>query len=281
MLQRWTITLCGAVREATRALAAARPLLLAGVIGGVCLMATQSACDQSSPPTNRPHSTNHVQSEVKPRKPHYDLPQSDQRLCTAVALLIDTSGSMAQAVADRSGEQQPKHAIARSALERIVEYTRQWQQEHPDRTLQLGIYWFSSSPAPILPMAEFDAGRAQAAAALLPKPAGGTAIGEALETGFRALYASGCVRKYIVCVTDGENTSGPSPQYVARVLHEQTGGEVEIHFVAFDTSAGHFAFLKKVNGFVVEAADGAQLDARLADIYEKRILAEAPSAEEG
>ena len=65
------------------------------------------------------------------------------------------------------------------------------------------------------------------------------------------------------------------------MLHEQTGGEVEIHFVAFDTSAGHFAFLKDVNGFVVEAADGAQLDARLADIYEKRILAEAPSAEEG
>ena len=59
-----------------------------------------------------------------------------------------------------------------------------------------------------------------------------------------------------------------------------TGGEVEIHFVAFDTSAAQFAFLKSANGAVVEAADGAQLQARLAEIYEKRILAEAAAEQQ-
>ena len=83
----------------------------------------------------------------------------------------------------------------------------------------------------------------------------------------------------MVCISDGENTAGNPPDYIARILYEQTKGEVEIHFVAFDTSPQKFGFLEKVNGSVVEAADGKQLQARLTDIYEKRILAEAPPAE--
>lgn len=250
--------------------------LTAGGLGCLSLASILFACDRPSTPGRQSTADESTAATAAPR---YQLPQADQRLCSAVALLIDTSGSMAQTVPDRAGEKQPKCVIARSALQRILDYTQQWRQQHPDRTLQLGIYRFSSSSAEILPMADFDAERAQAAVAELPAPAGGTAIGEALETGFRALYASGCVRKYIVCVTDGNNTTGPTPQRVARALHAQTGGEVELHFVAFDTSADDFAFLKKVNGFVVEAADGAQLDARLAAIYEQRILAEAPSVE--
>lgn len=259
---------------------AARSQLLAGVISGLCLALIQAGCDRQSPSAGQSGAGARTHRATEPSKPQYELPQADQRLCTAVALLIDTSGSMSQTVPDRSGTEQPKCVIASSALERIVDYTRQWRQQHSDRTLQLGIYRFSSSPAEVLPMADFDAEAALAATARLPKPAGGTAIGEALAAGFKALYASGCVRKHIVCITDGENTSGPAPQRVARALHAQTGGEVEIHFVAFDTSADSFAFLRDVNGSVVEAADGAQLDARLAEVYEKRILAEALAVEE-
>ena len=36
--------------------------------------------------------------------------------------------------------------------------------------------------------------------------------------------------------------------WVARGLYGQTKGEVELHFVAFDTSASQFQFLKEVNG---------------------------------
>ena len=111
------------------------------------------------------------------------------------------------------------------------------------------------------------------------QPRGGTAIGWALEEGFRALYKTGCVRKYIICATDGENRTGPSPAAVARQLYEQTGGDVEMHFVAFNTSAAKFGFLTKVNGYVFEAADGEQLQAQLSAIYEQRILAEAMPAE--
>lgn len=204
-----------------------------------------------------------------------NLPQVDQRLCTAVAILVDTSGSMSQSVRDSAGQNRPKHEIAREALERIVAYTAAWQQQHADRTLELGIYGFSSGVTPILPMSGFDAERAAAAVRAAPPPGGGTAIGRALEAGARALYGSGCVRKFVICITDGENTSGPKPERIARQLFEQTGGEVELQFIAFDIEAKRFSFLSAVNGHIGEASDGPQLQARLSEIYQKRILAES------
>jgi len=208
-----------------------------------------------------------------------DLPAADQKLCTAVVILVDTSGSMAQTVRDQGGRKRPKHEIARDALRRIVDHTAAWSAAHKDRVLQLGLFRFSSSASPVLATAVFNQPAAMAAIGSIPNPGGGTAIGEALNDAFQSLYASGCVRKHVVCITDGENTAGAPPDRVARGLFAQTRGEVELHFVAFDTSASHFAFLKDVNGHAVEAADGEQLSAQLTEIYEKRILAEAMPAE--
>jgi len=241
------------------------------------LMFSSTGCDHS-PGSSSPAPSG--SSEAAERgEPVIDLPTADQRLCTAVVILIDTSGSMSQDVPDRGGERRPKHVIARDALSRIVEYTTKWSAEHRDRVLQLGMFSFSSSATPILGTSVFDESTARRALEHVPRPGGGTAIGQALMDGFRSLYQSGCVRKHIVCITDGENTSGPAPDRVARALFAQTGGEVELHFVAFDTSAARFAFLNQVNGHVVEAANGEQLAARLAEIYEHRILAEAMPAE--
>lgn len=207
------------------------------------------------------------------------LPQTDQRLCTGVVVLIDTSGSMGNAVPGADGRPRPKHQIAREALQRIVNYTAQWQKKHPDHVLQLGLVNFSSSASTLLPIKPFEEPTARAMLKKLPPPAGGTAIGDAVITAYQALYESGCVRKYILCITDGENTSGPLPEHVAPRLFKQTRGEVELHFIAFDTSAEKFGFLTGINGHVVEAADEKQLGTQLSEIYEKNILAEAMPAE--
>ncbi|HOW74276.1 MAG TPA: vWA domain-containing protein [Phycisphaerae bacterium] len=236
-------------------------------------------CDgrQVSPPLSK-------SGAVSPQAPptggwSIPLPEAEQRVCTAVAILIDTSGSMEQSVRGSTGGQQQKYVLAQEALKRIVAYTAEWQKNHTDRLLNVGIYRFSSSPVQILPMGEFRADQADAAVSSIGRPGGGTAIGEALTVGFKALYQSGCTRKHLVCITDGENTVGPRPDRIAQQLYAQTKGEVELHFVAFDTSAKYFGFLNRVNGHVVEAADGAQLQARLSEIYEKRILAEQMPAE--
>jgi Mg-chelatase subunit ChlD len=204
-----------------------------------------------------------------------DLPSAEQRAGTAVVVVVDTSGSMNQAVGDQGGKKRPKSQIARDALDRIIALTAEWKKAHPDRTLQMGILTFASSVSTALPLADFDEAKARAALARIPPPNGGTAIGSAMEEGFKALYRSGCIRKYLICVTDGENTSGPLPDRIARQLYAQTKGEVEIHFVAFDVSSRHFDFLKGVNGHVAQASDGAQLQAELRKVYDTRILVEA------
>ncbi|MBN1344337.1 MAG: VWA domain-containing protein [Phycisphaerae bacterium] len=207
--------------------------------------------------------------------PRISLPDRPQRIGTAIVILIDTSGSMAARIRAQDGTMKPKHEIAEGALERIVDYTARWKASRADRVLDLGMYSFSSSPAVVLGMGEFDAKAARSALERIPRPGGGTAIGQAIVEGFRALYGSGCITKHLVCITDGENTSGVPPDRVSRQLYDQTEGAVEMHFVAFDTSAKGFNFLSQVNGHVVEAVDGAELRVQLKEIYEKRILAEA------
>jgi hypothetical protein len=229
-------------------------------------------------PAARPH-TGAAASPAESLLPPIDLPKADQRLGTAVVVVVDTSGSMSQKVDGPDKTRQHKNEVAQAALRRIIDVTEGWRQKHVDSPLFMGILSFSSHCTTVLPVGPFDAAEATAAVSKIPHPAGGTAIGRALEEAFKALYASGCVRKHVVCITDGENTVSTPPNLMARQLFSQTKGEVQIHFVAFDTSARHFDFLKDVNGSVVEAADGAELQVCLVDLYERRILVEAMPAE--
>ena len=199
----------------------------------------------------------------------------------AIVLLVDTSSSMADYVSAQ-GTKQQKSVIAQKALQQVIDYTSGWKQAHPDEQLQIAIYNFNSSVHEVLPMGEFGSpgralfneARVKAAVEQIPNPDGWTAIGLALTEGFRSLYASGCTRKHLVCITDGANTAGPTPENVARQLFSQTKGEVYIHFIAFDTSASKFSFLAETNGAVWAADNGDQLCEQLSLIFEKRILAE-------
>src|SRR5262245_2221762 len=219
----------------------------------------------------------HYQAGLGSGKPGtaIDLPSAPPNPGTAVVVLIDTSGSMRDSVPDHDGKKRPKHELAREALETIVGRTTEWKKSHPDRHLQMGLIRFSATTTEVLPIGEFEGSTAEAAVKRIPHPDGGTAIGLALIDGFKALYRTGCERKFVLCITDGENTNGPPPDQVARQLHSQTGGKVEIHFIAFDTTAAHFGFLKDVNGQVVEAANAKQLLEEMSKVYEKRIFAEA------
>jgi hypothetical protein len=94
------------------------------------------------------------------------------------------------------------------------------------------------------------------------------------------LYRAGVFRKYLLVVTDGENTAGRSPDGVARDIFRKSEGAVQIYFVAFDTSPQKFAFLKDVGGDVIGAGSGAELRTALDDIYQGKILAEVVDAGE-
>lgn len=250
------------------------------VVLAVAIGLVSSGCGRKPPAPRSVQSTTTQRQTAKSNLlPPISLPQPSQRLGTAVVIMIDTSGSMQQTVHDQTGNPRPKHEIARGALTKIIHATDDWQKKHADSSLFMGISSFSSGTTEVLKIGPFNADQANRAVSAIPRPGGGTAIGKALAAGFESLYSTGCVRKHLICITDGDNTVGTPPDLMARQLFLQTHGDVEMHFVAFDTSVSHFGFLKSTGGSVVVAADESQLQARLTEIYEKRIFAEAMPAE--
>jgi Mg-chelatase subunit ChlD len=205
--------------------------------------------------------------------------QSDvqEGLGAAVAILIDTSRSMRE---EAPGDSRPKSVVAREALEAMFDATESFVAKRPDFAVKVGIYSFSSHASTVLPMQPFDRTAVRDALARVPRAGGGTAIGEAMLTARPDLYRAGVFRKYLLVVTDGENTSGRSPDQVAREIFQKSEQSVAIYFVAFDTNADRFAFLKQVQGDVMSAGSGPELRKALDEIYQGRILAEASTVGE-
>jgi Mg-chelatase subunit ChlD len=190
----------------------------------------------------------------------------------AVAILVDTSKSMRE---DAPGDRRPKATVAREALEAMLDATQAFVAKRPDFPVKIGIYSFSSHASIVMPIQTFDRQAVRDALQRLPRAGGGTAIGEAMRTARPDLYRAGVFRKYLLVVTDGENTSGRSPDEVAREIFQKSEHGVQIYFVAFDVSADRFAFLKDVQGEVFSAGNETDLRKALDEVYQSRILAEA------
>jgi Mg-chelatase subunit ChlD len=244
-------------------------VLLIAVMGVVPLAGCEDSNRRSRASEGRP-----------PRDAESEAPyqaEVEEGIGAAVAILIDTSGSMR---GDVPGSSRPKSIVAQEAVEEMLEATEAFVARRPDFPVKVGIYSFSSHARTLLPMRAYDRAAIRRALEELPKPGGGTAIGEALRHARPDLYRSGVFRKYLLVVTDGENTSGRSPERVAREIWQKSEGAVNTYFVAFDTSPEKFAFLKDVGGEVIAAGTGVELHRALDGIYQGRILAEAPAAGE-
>lgn len=201
----------------------------------------------------------------------------EEGLGAAVAIIVDTSGSMKDAA---PGDGRPKFQIARQAIEEMLDATDAFVARRPDFPIKIGLYSFSSDVEELRPMDAYDRAALRTALAKMPAPGGGTAIGDAMRAARPALYRAGVFRKYLLVVTDGENTRGRDPERVARDIFGKSDGAVQIYFVAFDTSAEKFGFLKSVGGDVVAAGTGPELRTALDGIYQGKILAEAMDAGE-
>jgi Mg-chelatase subunit ChlD len=231
-----------------------------------------SACDPSragrsadTPPPRTVDSPATYQAEV------------EEGLGAAVAILIDTSGSMR----DRApGDDRPKFVIAREAVESMLDATDAFVAKRPDFPIKIGLYTFSSDVRMLQPIQPYDRNAVRVALASLSLPGGGTAIGDAMRKARPDLYRAGVFRKYLLVVTDGDNTNGRPPDEVAREIFRKSEGAVQVYFVAFDTNPQKFAFLKEVGGDVIGAGSGNELRQALDGIYQGKILAEAPGVGE-
>lgn len=201
----------------------------------------------------------------------------DEGLGAAVAILIDTSGSMNEIA---PGDSRSKYEVAREKIERMLDATDAFVAKRPDFPIKIGLYSFSSDVNVLQAIQPYNRDQVRRALAALRKPGGGTAIGDAMREARPDLYRAGVFRKYILVVTDGENTNGREPDQVARDIWRKSEHAVQIYFVAFDTSPSKFAFLKEVGGDVIGAGSGTELQVALENVYQGKILAEAIDAGE-
>lgn len=238
----------------------------------VLLLLLVCACDGRRAPSRRDARNARDEADAAPYQSAVD-----EGLGAAVAILVDTSGSMRDRAA---GDDRPKYVVAQEAIEAMLDATDAFVARRPDFPIKVGIYSFSSSVRRLRSIQSYDRASIRQALDGLPRPGGGTAIGEALREARPDLYRAGVFRKYLLVVTDGDNTTGQDPERVAREIFAKSQGAVQVYFVAFDTTPQKFAFLKEVGGDVIGAGTGAELHKALDGIYQGKILAEAPDAGE-
>lgn len=221
-----------------------------------------AACDEPPPDTEL------VADPADPAS--FYVAEGTEQVGAAVAILLDQSGSM-----DDYVEGGPKYYLARKAIANVLAATDSLVAARPDFPVEVGLYTFSRRVQRVLPIAPYDSAALHRALDSLPDPSGGTAIGDAMFEARRDLYRAGLFRKYLIVVTDGENTNGRRPDRIGPEIHRRSQGAVQMYFVAFDTDPAKFGFLDELGGAVIGARDGADLRRALTEIYQGRILAEA------
>jgi Mg-chelatase subunit ChlD len=199
-------------------------------------------------------------------------PEGDEGLGVSVVIVLDNSGSMREKA---PGDSRRKFELAKTAIEQTLAATEAALTKRPDYPVKVSLISFSDVTQTVLEMQPYNRDSVRAAIGRLTRPSGGTAIGDAMDAARQTLYKAGTFRKVMLVVTDGENTNGRDPADVAREIFKRSDGGVGMYFVAFDTDADKFWFLRDVKGDVVSAQNGAALQASLATLYEGKVLAEA------
>ena len=199
----------------------------------------------------------------------------------ALAIVYDTSGSMKELVPNATGGFSPKYAIANRALSAVTHDLQAFatnSSKGAQHKIDAGLFIFQGEGArEAIKLGPFDAAAFESWAAHFSAPHGNTPLGRALSMAADAVLRSGLSRKHVLILTDGLNTSGPTPQSVLPRLKQQAlqrGATLAVHFVAFDVDARQFAPLRRLGATVVGASDEKQLNSQLQVILQQQILLE-------
>ena len=244
-----------------------------------------SSLSRCNGPTTSPSSYNEP-DPVPVRNPIGEAlrpdPAAEYRDGIAAAILIDTSGSMRDKVADADGKTRAKIDIAQRAALNLVKQFESYAREHSDQTIFVGIYEFSdrgrntSSCREIIKLGPPDPASAAVAISKM-RAAGDTPIGDAMIVAKRDLDKSGLAKRHILVVTDGENNQGYSPGNVTQVISAQSQKDrASIYFVAFDVAASIFNPVKDGGGIVLAASNETELTGTLDYLLTGKILVEQP-----
>jgi hypothetical protein len=203
----------------------------------------------------------------------------------ALAIVLDTSGSMNELIASSKGTREPKHLIARRALSAITQRLDVFVSSPSEksaaapRQLSLGLYVFrGESAVAALPLAAYNGAALRDWLDQQPAPRGATPLGAAIELAGRSLLSSAAAHKHILVLTDGANSTGTRPEAALDHLKKASQRKavpIFTHVIALDISPGVFRALQSRGVTLIGASDEKQLHAQFDFILENRILLEA------
>jgi Mg-chelatase subunit ChlD len=198
----------------------------------------------------------------------------------AAIVLVDVSGSMHDRI---KGERRRKIEAAQAAAADLVGAFARYAAAHKDTPVVVGVFEFSArqgvqAARQVVALGPPDPVAAGSAINAM-KTGGGTPIGDAMVDARLVLDRSGLARRHLLVVTDGENTDGLDPAFVAKVLEQQPEGQhASLYFVAFDVDAEAFNGVKSAGSLLLSAKSGPELAATFDELLSDRILVEAPRA---
>lgn len=205
--------------------------------------------------------------------------QAIPRDAIGVYVVIDCSGSMLDPVQNKDGALEPKYVIANRSLIALGNKLDDYMKAAYGRSMLVGIVKISGSAG--LSAREYRTnnvtGMFQNWVALYKGPNKGTPIGDAMTIATRDLNNVPLKSKHIIVITDGENTSGPSPQEVMPSMlktAEGYGTPLGVYFVAFDVNSATFKKVEELGGVVVGADNEKQLNEKIDYILNEKILLE-------
>lgn len=234
------------------------------------------AMDSNGPQTaSHRSSVNPIEQELQPRG------SIQRKEGIAVAVLIDSSGSMSDSVTGSGGQPTQKMEIARRCLLALIKQADDFASNNNERPLLLGVYEFSSRDRGSVCRNVVPIGRPNAAAALpLVRsmfPQGNTPIGDSMITAYKDLAATGMSRLHILVITDGENNHGYAlADVVSAISRLNEVDRPAMYFLAFDIAERLFAPLRDSGAMVLSASNEADLHQTLNYILTGKILAEQP-----
>jgi hypothetical protein len=210
---------------------------------------------------------------------------SSPRAEIAFAVVYDTSGSMRGSIPSAHGIPEAKHVIARRALtavaDRLEKFTAVSEgNTHAARSLEFGLYVFNrDQAATALPLAPFSAPRLREWLLAQKLPGDSTPLGLSLQQAGQALLASSASHKHLLVLTDGQNSTGITPQRALEFLQGQAEKKqtpLFVHVIALGIKPSVFIALQERGATLIGASDEKQLQTQLDFILENQILLEAP-----
>ncbi|MSU51681.1 MAG: VWA domain-containing protein [Opitutus sp.] len=199
----------------------------------------------------------------------------------ALAVILDTSGSMRRPIAGSPGRADDvKFRIAQRALLKVITRLETFAKNPSSPPLSISTYVFSGQEAVrALPLAPFNAASARQWLAAMKSPEAATPLGDALALAGRDLLAVNAISRHMLVLTDGANTAGRNPITALVELNATAGKKktpVGVHVVTLDLNPQIFSGLKAQGATLIGATNEAELNARFDFILEQKILLEAP-----